>query len=163
MGSEISLRDITKSDLEILYQQQLDREAVCMAAFPARDYDAFIKRWRKNIANESTILQVVIYQGAVAGNIASWKDSGERKVGYWFGKEYWGKGIATAGLELFLDLVSERPISAYVAEHNVASIRVLQKCGFKFSCQSKFTFEGKESLEHTMMLMGSPASACSPF
>ena len=30
----------------------------------------------------------------------------------------------------FLDLVQERPIYAGVAETNIASIRVLEKCGF---------------------------------
>jgi RimJ/RimL family protein N-acetyltransferase len=33
----------------------------------------------------------------------------------------------------FLDHVKERPLYAVVAKHNVASVRVLEKCGFVLS------------------------------
>jgi RimJ/RimL family protein N-acetyltransferase len=55
---------------------------------------------------------------------------GEPKVGYWLGKEYWGKGIACEALSQFLLQVKVRPLYARVAKQNIASIRVLQKCGF---------------------------------
>jgi RimJ/RimL family protein N-acetyltransferase len=51
-------------------------------------------------------------------------------VGYWLGKEFWGKGIATAALSQLLEICDERPVYAYVATRNIASIRVLEKCGF---------------------------------
>ena len=42
--------------------------------------------------------------------------------------------MATEALFAFLCLEPTRPLHAGVAKHNVAaSIRVLQKCGFKFS------------------------------
>jgi RimJ/RimL family protein N-acetyltransferase len=41
-----------------------------------------------------------------------------------------GAGVATAALAAFLMIVEERPLFAHVAEHNVGSIRVLEKCGF---------------------------------
>ena len=66
----------------------------------------------------------------MAGNIVSWQQSGEQEVGYWLGREYWGKGIATRALSTFLDHVKTRPLHAHVAKHNRASIRVLEKCGF---------------------------------
>ncbi len=53
-----------------------------------------------------------------------------RLIGYWFGREYWGKGVATRALAEFLQGMTERPIHAHVAEHNGGSIRVLEKCGF---------------------------------
>jgi RimJ/RimL family protein N-acetyltransferase len=49
---------------------------------------------------------------------------------HWIDRRFWGKGIATAALSAFLDHVKVRPLYAHVAEHNVASIRVLEKCGF---------------------------------
>jgi RimJ/RimL family protein N-acetyltransferase len=42
-----------------------------------------------------------------------------------------GRGVATQALAAFLGLEPVRPLYAGVAKHNVASIRVLQKCGFK--------------------------------
>ena len=46
------------------------------------------------------------------------------------GKDWWGKGVATRALELLLNDVLIRPLYSRVAVSNVASIRVLQKCGF---------------------------------
>jgi RimJ/RimL family protein N-acetyltransferase len=60
-----------------------------------------------------------------------------REVGYWLGREFWGKGIATRALVEFLKVVAERPLYARVAKHNIASFRVLEKCGFKLQREEK--------------------------
>ena len=68
----------------------------------------------------------------VAGSIVSWVDeTGERDVGYWLGREFWGRGIATAALQLFLLEVRTRPLYGRAAKDNAGSIRVLEKCGFR--------------------------------
>ena len=41
-----------------------------------------------------------------------------------------GHGVATQALAELLDVVDARPLHAYVVTSNVASIRVLEKCGF---------------------------------
>ena len=56
--------------------------------------------------------------------------TGKREVGYWIDRAFWGRGIATTALTAFLRLEQTRPLYAGVAKHNVASIRVLEKCGF---------------------------------
>jgi RimJ/RimL family protein N-acetyltransferase len=61
-------------------------------------------------------------------------------VGHWIGKEYWGKGIATKGLEEFLSWDEARPMYAYVARHNIGSQRVLQKCGFAMEAEEPEEF-----------------------
>lgn len=104
-----------------------------MAAFAARDRDAFMAHWSKSLADDSNILRTVVVDGEVAGNVVCWEQEGHRKVGYWIGREFWGKGIATRALGAFLSEVTTRPLYAYVAAHNVASIRVLEKCGFTIS------------------------------
>ena len=48
----------------------------------------------------------------------------------WIGREHWGKGIATRALSDFLVLEPARSLHAWAALHNLASIRVLEKCGF---------------------------------
>lgn len=55
---------------------------------------------------------------------------GDLLVGYWIGKVFWGKGIATAALTEFLRRQTARPLNARAAKDNLASLRVLQKCGF---------------------------------
>ena len=130
MPTTVLLRDVIASDLPIFFEQQLDPVANQMAAFPSRDREAFMAHWAKILADESNILKTILYNDQVAGNIVSWEHSGEREIGYWLGREFWGKGIATRALSLFLQQVTTRPLFAYVAKHNLASIRVLEKCGF---------------------------------
>jgi RimJ/RimL family protein N-acetyltransferase len=54
----------------------------------------------------------------------------EREVAYWIGRSYWGKGIASGTLNAFLSDDQSCPFHARVAYDNVASYRVLEKCGF---------------------------------
>jgi len=137
MTSDVQLRDVIESDLPIFFEQQLDPDATEMAAFPARDREAFMAHWAKIMANDSVILKSILCDSQVAGNIVSFIQSGEREVGYWIGKEYWGKGIATRALAAFLDHVTERPLYAHVAKHNIGSRRVLEKCRFTIVGEDK--------------------------
>ncbi len=140
MSNDVRLRNIEPNDLPIFYEQQLDADATRMAAFPARDRAAFDAHWAtKILGNPAAVNQTILLDGQVAGNIGSWPQDGVRLVGYWIGKEHWGKGVATRALAAFLHLVTERPLHAHVAKHNVGSIRVLEKCGF--------SLEREESVE----------------
>jgi RimJ/RimL family protein N-acetyltransferase len=102
-----------------------------MAAFPSREREAFLAHWSKIMADDSVITKTILYDGQVAGNMVSFVIGGEREVGYWLGKEFWGKGIAAQALVEFLDTIEMRPLYAHVAKHNIASRRVLEKCGFQ--------------------------------
>lgn len=153
MTDEISLQTVQASDLPIFFQQQLDPESTRLAAFPARDNDAFQEHWRKILADEKTIVRTICFRGKVAGNIVCWEHSGEFRVGYWLGRSYWGKGIATAALSRFLEIVKMRPLYARVAKHNAASIRVLQKCGFTIIGEDRFLCDdGNEGEEFILSL-----------
>jgi RimJ/RimL family protein N-acetyltransferase len=80
--------------------------------FPARDRAAFDAHWAKILADETTITKTVM-DGDVAGNLGSWRDEDSRRqIGYWFGRSFWGKGIATAALALFVAEMDERPLCA---------------------------------------------------
>lgn len=129
-ASDVLLRDVTEGDLPVLFEQQMDPEANRMAAFPARDRDAFMAHWARILSDPSTIKKTILFKGEIAGHIGIFEQSGRTLVGYWIGKQYWGKGIATEALSVLLEEVETRPVYAYVAKHNLGSIRVLEKCGF---------------------------------
>ena len=138
MTNSVQLRDVIEADLPIFFKQQQDPDAVKMAAFPSRDRDAFMTHWARIMADRSVILKTILFDGQVAGNIVSFVQSSEREVGYWIGKEYWGKGIATKALTVFLDHVETRPLYAHVAKHNIGSRRDLEKCRFTIVGDDKF-------------------------
>ena len=145
------LRDVTESDLPILFEQQLDPEATAMAAFPSRDRESFMKHWAKIMADESVILKTILFDGQVAGSIVSWEMLGEREVGYWLGKEFWGKGIATQALAEYLKIVKTRPLVAHVARHNVGSRRVLEKCRFALIGEDTYTNPASVEVEEFIL------------
>jgi RimJ/RimL family protein N-acetyltransferase len=135
MTRDVLLRDVSEDDLPILFDQQRDPIANQMAAFTAKDPEdraAFMAKWAKILGDDSLTKRTILYRGQVAGTVsafvAPW--SGELEVTYWIGREFWGKGIATQALALFLCCVKTRPLYARAAKDNFGSIRVLEKCGF---------------------------------
>jgi RimJ/RimL family protein N-acetyltransferase len=130
MTHAVLLREVQDSDLPIFYEQQLNPEATQMADFPARDREAFMAHWAKIRRDKNNFMRTILYNGQVAGNILSWPQEDKQEVGYWLGKEFWGKGIATLALAQLLNIISTRPLYAYVARRNLASRRVLEKCDF---------------------------------
>ena len=133
LKAKIQLRNVEADDLPLFFEHQRDPIAVAMVAFRSRDRAAFDQHWAKLLADDSLLKKTVIVDGEVAGNIGSWMSEGKREVGYWIDRAFWGRGVATEALSAFLGLEQTRPLYAGVAKHNVASIRVLQKCGFKLS------------------------------
>lgn len=128
---DVRLRAVADSDLDVLFSHQADPEAAEMAAFPSRDRERFDAHWAKIRLDDTKVSRIILVDGVVAGSINGWQDDGRQLVGYWIGREYWGRGVATRALTLLLSEVPARPVYAYVAAHNAGSIRVLQKCGFQ--------------------------------
>ena len=125
------LRDVVESDLDAFFEHQRDPEATQMALFPARDREAFDAHWRRVLADETLTKKTIVdEEGEVAGNIGCWPQDGKHLVGYWVGRAYWGRGLATQALAELVDGLETRPLHALVVRSNVASIRVLEKCGF---------------------------------
>jgi len=128
----VLLRAVVPEDIDIFFEQQRDPEACAMADFPARDRAAHEAHWVKVLREPTNITRTIVIDGRVVGNMGSWSymDEGRREVGYWLGREYWGRGYATAALAAFIAEIGERPLFAHVAAHNQGSLRVLTKCGF---------------------------------
>ena len=103
--------------------------------------------WAKIMKNAKVIIKTILFDGQVAGNIVSFEMDGRREVGYWAGREFWGKGIASESLRQFLGHEMRRPLFAHVARNNVASKKVLEKCGFEV-----IGTEGKEYEELILTL-----------
>jgi RimJ/RimL family protein N-acetyltransferase len=132
----VFLRDVEPADLPLFFEHQRDPVSVAMVVFRSRERAEFDEHWAKILANETCLTKTIVADGQVAGHIASFLRDGEREIGYWIDRALWGRGIASEALSAFLRLEQRRPLTAGVAPHNVASLRVLEKCGFRLSKSS---------------------------
>ena len=157
------LREVRDEDLAVLFEQWADPVAVRMAAFTASDHmdpEAFERRLSRLRADETVIARAIVVDGDVVGTIGSWGAPDEREVTYWIGRSYWGKGIATAALNELLALDPSRPLHARIAYDNVASRRVLEKCGFRvIATERSFAGARAGEIEEFVLRLDEPAPA----
>ncbi|MGI2145404.1 GNAT family N-acetyltransferase [Shewanella frigidimarina] len=135
----ISLHPITEADLDILFEFENDPIANKMADFVPRKRKAFNLHWQQKVlANEKAIAQGIWIDDVLVGNVLSWintdaaakSDPQMRLVGYWIGREHWGKGIATKAVEIFLKQFISSPVFAYIDKQNEGSVAVAYANGF---------------------------------
>jgi len=155
--TKVILRDSTEADLPQFFEWQRDPVANRMAAFTAKDptdHAAFLAHWTKLLRDVAIIKKTILFGGRVIGSIAQFEWLGKPNVTYWIGREYWGRGFATQALSQFLRDVKTRPLYASAAKDNLASIRVLQKCGFAITGSPKAfaNARGEEIEEVTLEL-----------
>ena len=131
MAPEVRLREVRPADLPIIFEHQRDPQSVALADVPPRDAATFRAHWDRMLADASVLTRTIVADDVVAGHALSFERDGRRLVGYWLGREHWGRGIASRALPALLELLPQRPLYATVAEHNAASLRVLQKAGFE--------------------------------
>ncbi len=166
MAAEVLLRDVYQGDLDTFFFQQLDPEANYMAAFTAEDpadHDAFIAHWAEILADDAITIKTVVVAGQVAGSILCYPEQGKPEVGYWIGKQYWGQGIATQALLILLNEVTTRPLHARAAKDNIASLRVLQKCGFAIvGDDAGFSYARDREVEEFVLRLESVPEASEP-
>lgn len=130
---ELTLRAVVATDVAIFFEQQRDPEANHRAAFTAEDPSdrkAFETKWARILDDPTSITRTIVVGGEVVGNVMCFVQFGQPSVGYWIGREFWGRGLATRALAALLAEVETRPLHARVAKDNAASLRVLEKCGF---------------------------------
>lgn len=127
----VTLRDVRREDLPVFYEHQRDEGAAALAGVASRDEPAFRAHWSENILGDPAVVrQTIVADGGVAGYVIGFDRDGRREVGYWLGRAWWGRGIASRAVARFLEIETARPLHAVVAGHNTASQQVLLKCGF---------------------------------
>jgi RimJ/RimL family protein N-acetyltransferase len=131
--SSLRLRPVQDGDLDHLFAFERDPAAVQMAAFTRADpsdRQAFDAHYRRVRANPQNTLYAIERDGILVGQIASFTIEDSREISYWIDPARWGQGLASAALDMFLEIERTRPLHARVAEHNIASARVLTHAGF---------------------------------
>ena len=101
-----------------------------MAAFTTADQTdrrAFLDRMSRLRADPGVSHRVIDVDGAVAGTIGSFRIDDQLEVTYWVDRAHWGKGIATAALEILVAETAERPVYARAASDNAVRFEYWRK------------------------------------
>jgi RimJ/RimL family protein N-acetyltransferase len=128
------LRPVETTDLDAIFEQMRDPESVRMAAFTAQDpsdrkkFDAHMEMV---MSNPEGTLRAITSDDLFVGTIGSYVSDGATEVTYWIDRAYWGQGVASRALALFLDELQVRPLRARAASDNAGSLRVLDRAGFQ--------------------------------
>lgn len=138
-------RQIRPSDAEVLFHYASDPEVSRYTTWdPHRDIDEsrevismFLNHFETGeglefVIEDKATRQMLGLIGAV--NMDTQNQSLE--IGYWLGKEHWGKGIMTLALRDMIDFCFDRlkvvRIQACHFDENPASGRVMEKCGMRY-------------------------------
>ena len=97
------------------------------------------RAWIKIAPSHADTSMAIEVDGEAAGGIGFERhDDVERvsmEIGYWLGRKFWGRGIATAAVKAATAYAFEKfditRVYALPFDRNVASIRVLEKAGFQ--------------------------------
>ncbi len=130
---EITLNPTTISDFERLFVFQSDMDGIQMAAFMPPNplgKEAFLEKWINILQRTDVNMQTIYADGIIVGSIGKYDIEGDAQITYWLDKAFWGKGIATEALTMFLAFEKQRPMFGSTAFDNIGSQRVLEKCGF---------------------------------
>ncbi|MGV9244188.1 GNAT family N-acetyltransferase [Streptomyces sp. NPDC003710] len=154
---EVALREVHDSDLPVFQRQMNDPVALRMAAFTPEDLAdpaGFEAHWARLRRSCDVDVRTVLADGDVVGSAAVYGEPGEREVTYWIDRAHWGRGIATAALRMLLEQVPERPLYARAAADNVASGRVLRKCGFEEAARAREYAQARgEEIEEVVLVL----------
>jgi RimJ/RimL family protein N-acetyltransferase len=135
MNAVIRLRVARDGDRDLLFGWFNDPDAIAMAAFtqPAlADGVAFDAHDHRVRSDPQTRHRAIEADDTLVGSIASFPIEEDIEVTYWIDSAAWGRGIATEALRQFVTEVDpRRPLTARVADTNIASVRVLRSVGFR--------------------------------
>jgi RimJ/RimL family protein N-acetyltransferase len=157
---KIELRNFRLEDAANVAQLVGDEEVSKWTSnipFPYSEQDAIA--WISTTALDSSRNPYAVeLDGRLVACVSYWPhEPGGIEVGYWVGRDFWGKGICTKALALLLasdQFPARTDVFAKVMAQNFGSQRVLEKCGFSFLqtgsvCKAGNEIEAKFYVRHT--------------
>ena len=166
----IKLRKFSRKDIDRIMKIFSDEKVtngigITLSEKPPKITRKFEETWlKKTISNYRkkkpkeynlaiTLDNVLI--GSIGINKIDYKNK-SIEIGYWIGKDYWGKGFATKALKQFLDFINKKHkpkrVYGFAFTFNPGSKRVMEKCGFKLEGIRKCVKKGKGKFYDDYML-----------
>ena len=150
----VTLAERTEAHVRI-YFQKAGREAIRkFLPQKAKTVEEALEDYRKTLfPNATSYGATILADGRYIGDVWCYcidrEDTPNAMISYCiFEEEYWGRGIATEAVKLFLSVIQSKysfqTLGAFTYAENIASIRVLEKNGF--SKAEEFCEEGVRSV-----------------
>ncbi|MBL6448398.1 GNAT family N-acetyltransferase [Fulvivirga sp. 29W222] len=147
-AGKVTLRTLEESDADQIAFHANNPNIAHFTAnvpYPYKKEDAivWISKTRSGMQLGKQYTFGIEYDKRIVGAIGLKVDdsNNEAEVGYWLGEEYWNKGLCTDALQAVvrfgLDSLKLHKINGSYLSHNLASSRVLNKCGFIVDCVLK--------------------------
>ena len=144
-GKRVVLRNLKLSDVQDIYRALQDKEVVKWTLnipWPYKKQDAikWIRRSQYKLKNKKEYTFGIILKTTnnLVGSISLMRVDYKNKsaeIGYWLGKKHRSQGFMTESVKLILNFAFNKlklhRVSANLFEENIASKRVLEKCGFR--------------------------------
>jgi RimJ/RimL family protein N-acetyltransferase len=139
----LTLRAPERADAPVMAEIANDFDIVRMTSrmpwpYTAGEAEAFIARCEQRDWTQDATFAIEVEDEGLAGVIGFFTNADEQlEVGYWLGRQWWGRGIATEALKGALVWASrdwkKRCVTAGHFEDNAASGTVLVKAGFLYT------------------------------
>jgi ribosomal-protein-alanine N-acetyltransferase len=138
-----TLRPYRKSDLESIVKHINDKAIAGNTLtipypYTMKDAEEWYRKFRKMMRRKGLdrIALVIEIDGEAVGSVGITRHDHKAEIGYWLGRAYWGKGIMTEVVKEITKYgfreLGLRRMYAFVFTHNKASMRVLEKAGYKY-------------------------------
>lgn len=136
----ITLRNFNEFDSASLVQVLNESEVVkYLSSKIPTPYTLQDAKWWITTGSKMGIVKAIECNGKLVGCIGAERGENEyqrsAEVGYWIARDKWGQGIATQAIAEFTPYVFQTSdierLFASVFSGNMASMRVLEKCGFE--------------------------------
>ena len=89
---DINLRPTTISDLDTLFEFQLDKEDGFLAAFMPKDHtdkSAYLNKHTRLLEDSTVNNQTILPDGKIAGSIGKFILEGVAEITYWMDRKHW--------------------------------------------------------------------------
>lgn len=161
INDELRLRQMTEDDVPVMalrlnHPQIANNTLSIPYPYSLRDAELFFEKIKSEYAASGIPKHWIVEHcelgpvGGISVSMTHGAEGHKDEVGYAFGASYWGRGFATAAVRALTAMQFEtRPrltrLEAWVYAHNPASVRVLEKSGYRREgyCRSIFYKNGR--------------------
>lgn len=166
---DLVIRELTLVDAVVMAKYFSDRKVLLpvrgkAGTYTLKDSRDFIRRKLQQYKHEKQIMvdgkpekmgYALIWKGQFIGGIGFTPFDHKAEIGYWLAKPYWGQGIMTKAVRLFVAYLRKKykftRFEGKVFSFNLASGRVLVKAGFKKEGVAVHDFRvGKKYFDHML-------------